>query len=39
MGKGCVYEDAEAAAWLTHIGESSPDNGKKRPLKFFSYWK
>jgi len=38
MGKGCVYEDVEAATWLTHIGEGGPDNGKKRPVKFFSYW-
>lgn len=38
-GKGCVYEDAHAAAWLMKVGESSPDKGKKRPVKFFSYWK
>lgn len=39
IGKGCVLEDVQTATWLNKIGESSPDKGKKRPLKFFSYWK
>lgn len=39
MGKGCVYEDVTTASWLNKIGEKSSEQGKKRPVKFFSYWK
>ena len=38
LGKGCVLEDAEAARWLTHIGETGAEQGKARARKFFSYW-
>lgn len=37
-GKTCGYEDALAAAWLTHVGENTTEQGKRRPVKFFSYW-
>ncbi len=38
VGKGCVLEDAQAAHWLTHVGETGAEQGKKRAHKFFSYW-
>ena len=38
VGRGCVEENAEAATWLTHIGQTGPDFGKERPRKYFSYW-
>ena len=37
-GRCVMLEDAEAATWLTHIGENTHDRGKLRPRKFFSYW-
>jgi cell wall-associated NlpC family hydrolase len=38
---GCMVtlENAEAATWLTHVGENTADMGKVREKKFFSYWK
>ncbi len=38
-GRNVSIEDAEAAAWLTHIGEVSEESGKPRPKRFFSYWR
>lgn len=35
----CMLEDAEKAAWLEHVGENGPDKGRRRPRKFFSYWR
>lgn len=37
-GQPVVMEDADAAQWLKFIGESRADEGKLRPVKFFSYW-
>jgi len=36
VGRACVLENAEAAAWLNTIGENAGDAGKPRPRKFFS---
>jgi cell wall-associated NlpC family hydrolase len=36
MGRGCVLEDANAAAFLRMSGEKQHDN--IRPTKFFSFW-
>ena len=38
IGRSVTLENAEAATWLTHIGEPLPSQGKIRPKKFFSYW-
>jgi cell wall-associated NlpC family hydrolase len=38
VGRGCVLEDAEAATWLTHVGENTEERGKPRPRRIFSYW-
>ncbi len=37
---GCnvVQENAEAATWLTHVGENTGELGKPRQRKFFSFW-
>jgi cell wall-associated NlpC family hydrolase len=32
----CTLEDAERAAWLTHIGENGPEQGRERPRRFFT---
>lgn len=37
-GRNVSTDDAEAAAWLTHIGENTGERGKARPRRFFSYW-
>ena len=37
-GRNVSIDDAEAAAWLTHIGENTDECGKPRPRRFFSYW-
>lgn len=36
---GCVIEDAVKARYLSKIGESGPDRGKNRPVRFFSHWR
>ena len=36
LGRGCVLEDAAAAAWLSHIGEGRNAQPKPRPVKFFT---
>jgi cell wall-associated NlpC family hydrolase len=38
VGRPVSLENAEAAMWLKFIGESGPDRGALRPIKFFSYW-
>lgn len=38
VGRACALEDAEAASWLTTIGENTEDCGRPRPKRFFSYW-
>lgn len=35
-GRACGYEDAERAAYLTHVGEAVADRGKARPRKVFT---
>lgn len=37
-GRCVTLENAEAASWLTHIGENGPEQGRVRPKKFFSLW-
>ena len=37
-GRNVSIDDAEAAKWLTHIGENTDDCGKPRPKRFFSHW-
>ena len=37
-GRNVSTDDAEAAAWLTHVGENTADRGRPRLKKFFSYW-
>jgi len=37
-GRNVSLEDAEKAAWLTHVGENTDDHGRPRPRKYFSYW-
>lgn len=37
-GRGCTYEDAEAAQFLKKVGENTESNGQLRPHKFFSFW-
>lgn len=32
---GVVRENVDTAAWLTHIGENGPSQGKVRPVKFY----
>lgn len=39
VGRGCVLEDAEAASYLSRIGENGPDRGKPRPRRQFSLWR
>lgn len=38
VGRTCTLEDAEKAAWLTHIGENCSEKGRMREKKFFSFW-
>lgn len=38
VGRACVIEDAEAAAWLSTIGERADGYGRARPRRFFSLW-
>jgi len=38
VGRTCTLEDAQAASWLTHIGENTGDKGKPRPRRHFSFW-
>ena len=38
IGCGVLQENAEQAAWLTHVGENTTDKGKIRLRKAFSYW-
>ena len=38
-GRVVTLEDAENAAWLTHVGENVAGKGKPREKRFFSYWK
>jgi NlpC/P60 family putative phage cell wall peptidase len=38
LGRPCVLEDAEAAAWLATMGESAHEH-RKRPRRFFSFWR
>ena len=35
----CMFEDADKATWLTHIGEPGEGYGKRRPRRFFSIWR
>lgn len=39
VGRTVTLENADAAAWLTHIGENVAERGRPRPKKFFSVWK
>lgn len=39
IGRTVCEEDADAAQWLKFIGEPSPNRGKPRPVKFFSFWR
>lgn len=37
--QACVMaEDVSKCRWLDYIGEGGPDNGKRRPRKFFTLW-
>jgi NlpC/P60 family putative phage cell wall peptidase len=38
LARPCVLEDAERAVWLDTIGEGG-GSGRKRPRRFFSYWR
>lgn len=38
LKSGVRLDDALKNQRLTTIGERGPDNGKPRPVKFFSYW-
>lgn len=38
VGRSCVVEDAEAAVWLSTIGERAEGHGRPRPRRFFSFW-
>jgi cell wall-associated NlpC family hydrolase len=38
VGRACTIENADAAVWLSHIGENTGDRGKPRPRRFFSIW-
>jgi len=38
VGRACVLENAEAATWLTCIGENANGQGKARMVRFFSVW-
>jgi NlpC/P60 family putative phage cell wall peptidase len=38
VGRACVLEDAEAAVWLSTIGERAEGHGRPRPRRFFSLW-
>jgi hypothetical protein len=33
-----MLESIDAATWLKYIGENTPERGKLRPMKLFSYW-
>lgn len=37
-GVGVMQENAENAAWLTHVGENTSEKGKPRERRVFSYW-
>ena len=37
-GRNVSIDNAEAAKWLTHIGEITEDAGKPRPRRTFSFW-
>lgn len=39
VGRTCSLEDVSTATWLLKIGENTPDKGKPRPRRFFSYWR
>lgn len=39
VGRNVCLEDAEANAGLNFIGENTSDQGKRRPRRFFSYWR
>lgn len=34
---GVVIEDADKAQWLRYVGENTPDQGKPRPVRFFTF--
>jgi len=36
VGRACMLENAEAAQWLSHIGEGGQGMAKPRPRRFFS---
>jgi cell wall-associated NlpC family hydrolase len=36
VGRACTLDDAEAALWLSHIGEGGQAACRPRPRKFFS---
>lgn len=36
VGRACTFENAEAALWLSHIGEGVKESGHLRLRKFFS---
>jgi cell wall-associated NlpC family hydrolase len=38
VGRSCMLESIDAAVWLKFIGENTPDHGKLRPMKIFSFW-
>jgi cell wall-associated NlpC family hydrolase len=38
VGRHCMLESVDAATWLKYIGENTPERGKLRPMKIFSYW-
>jgi NlpC/P60 family putative phage cell wall peptidase len=39
LGRPCVLEDAERAVWLDTIGEGTERQDRKRPRRFFTYWR
>jgi NlpC/P60 family putative phage cell wall peptidase len=39
LARPCVLEDAERAVWLDTIGEGGVSGDRKRPRRFFSYWR
>ncbi len=36
VGRACTLENADAALWLSHVGEGGTNGRKSRPRKFFS---
>ncbi len=38
VGRACLFEDAEAAAWLRYVGEATTGQGRPRPRRLFSLW-